>query len=111
MICKTGFEKHPRIKGGLKRVCNSILAKGSTKRIETMYDNYLKISIKESLRMQRAIEEPSEIMNLNLDSLVPLGSKRFWTSSINKDNPTITTIFFHYRSKKIYKKILHKVVT
>ena len=34
MIHKTGFEKHPKIKNGLKRVWNSILAQSNAERIE-----------------------------------------------------------------------------
>ena len=84
VIHKNGFEKHPKIKGnihkikdGLKRVWNSILAESNTKKIEIVYDSHLENSIKESLRMQRAIEELIEIMNLNLDSPVPSEIKKF----------------------------------
>ena len=78
--CNTGFEKFPEINDRLKGVWNSILAQSSAKGIEIVYNIYLENSVKESLRMQRAIEEPIETMNLNLDSLVPSEIKRFWTS-------------------------------
>ena len=55
--------------------------------------------------MQRAIEEPIEIMNLNLDSPVPSEIKMFLASSINKETPTIATIFFQKQKK--HEKLLY----
>ena len=76
----------------------------SAKIIKIVYDSYLESSSKESQRMQRAIEEPIEIMNLNLDSPVSSEIKKFWVSSVNKETPTIAAIFFYYRSKGSAKK-------
>ena len=46
VIHKTGFEKHPEIKDGLKRVWNSILAQTNVKRSEIIYNSYLENSNK-----------------------------------------------------------------
>ena len=108
VIHKTWFEKHSKIKNGLKSVWNSVLAQSHAERIKIVYDSYLENSIKESLRMQRAIEEPIEIMTLHLDLPVPSEIKKFWLSSINKETPTMVTIFFHYRSKRSTKKYCTK---
>ena len=105
VIHKTGFEKHPKIKDGLKRVWNSIFVQSNIERIEIVYDSYLENSIKESLRKQKAIEDTIEIMNSNPHSLVPSEIKKFWASSINKEAPTIASIFFHYRNQKARKNL------
>ena len=45
-------------------------------------------------------------MNLNLDSSVPSEIKKFWTSSINKETPTIVAIFFTTEANKAQKNIV-----
>ena len=45
-------------------------------------------------------------MNLNLDSPVPSEIKKFWTSSINKETPTIVAIFFTTEANKAQKNIV-----
>ena len=45
-------------------------------------------------------------MNLNLDSAVPSEIKKFWTSSINKETPTIVAIFFTTEANKAQKNIV-----
>ena len=106
VIHKTVFEKHQKIKDDFKRVWNSIIVQSNATRIEIVYNSYLKNSIKESLRMQRAIEEPIEIMNLNLDSPVPSEIKKFWAPSVNKETPTNAVIFFRYKAKEAWKNIV-----
>ena len=63
----------------------TILAVSNFDRIETVYDTYLKVSIKESTRIRRAKEEHVEIINLNLNSRVPPAIKRFWPLSVSKE--------------------------
>ena len=77
VIHKTGFEKHTKVKGGLTRVWDSVLAQSNTKIIEIVYDRYLENSIKESLGMF-------------LDSPVPSEINKFWASSISEETPTIS---------------------
>ena len=101
VIHKTGFEKHTKIKNGLKRLRNSIFVQSNAKRIEMVCDSYLENSVKESLRTQRAINKPIKRIDLNLDSPVPSEIKKFWASLITKD--TLATVFFYCRSKRSTK--------
>ena len=98
VIHKTRFEKHTKIRDGLKRLRNSIFVQSNAKRIEMVCDSYLENSVKESLRTQRAIDEPIKRINLNLDSPVPSEIKNFWASPINKS--TCHNLFLLQKQKK-----------
>ena len=52
-------------------------------------DTYLEVSFKESTRIGRAKEEPTGIINLNLDSPVPPEIKNFLALSISKERRQI----------------------
>ena len=56
--------------------------------------------------MQRAIEEPIEIMNLNLDSQVPSEIKKCWASSINKKTLILPEAFFITEAKEAQENIV-----
>ena len=107
LIRKVGFEKHLKIKDALKRAWNSIVAESSANRIEIVYDSYLEISIKESLRVIRATQEPIEIVNLNLESPIPPEMEKFWASSTNKGNLQILSrSYFIKEAKEAHKNIV-----
>lgn len=77
MIRKIGFGNQAKRGKGLKRAWTSMFPKSNAKKIEIVYDCYLKNPIKVSRRIQ-ATEVAIKTMNLNLDSSVPLKVKKFW---------------------------------
>ena len=58
LIRKIGLERYPKVRDDFDGACN-------LDRIETVYDTYLEVSIKESTRIGRAKVEPTESINLN----------------------------------------------
>ena len=71
-----------------------------------MYDSYLKNSIKESIRIQRATEMPIKTMNLNLDSSVPLEIKKFWHHQPKKISNYFVNLIFIAEAKEAQKYIV-----
>ena len=105
MICKIWFGNQVKNGNSLKRTWTFIRPKNYVKRIEIVYDSYLKNSIQESKKIQKKLTVVSiKTMNLNLDSLVPLEIKKFWASSINTENfQLLSKSFFIAESKEAEK--------
>ena len=70
MIFKIWFGNQVKKGNNLKRTWTFIRPKNYVKRIEIVYDSYLKNSIQESKKIQKKLTVVSiKTMNLNLDSL------------------------------------------
>ena len=107
LIRKIGFEKYPKVRDAFDGAWGVILATSNADRIEIVYDSYLEVSIIESTRIRRKKEEPIEIINLNLNSPVPPGIKKFWASSINKERLQILSRnYFLMKGKEKGKNII-----
>ena len=85
LIGKTGFEKNLKFRDAFDSVWGTILAASNSDKIEIVYYTYLKFSIKELTRIERAKWEPIEIINLNLDSPVSPEVTKFWVFSVRKE--------------------------
>ena len=77
LICKIGLEKYAKVRDAFDGAWGTILAASNLNRIEIVYNTYLEISFKESTKIRRAKEEPTENINLKLDSSVPPEIKNF----------------------------------
>ena len=55
------------------------------RRVEIIYGSYLENSIKESERLHRSDVQPVEVINLTLDTALPVETDSFWAPSANKD--------------------------
>ena len=86
---KIGLEKHPKVRDAFDGACGTILAVSNLDRIGIVYDTYLEVSFKESTRTGTAKGEPTEIINLNLDSPVQPEIKKLWALSIIKEQRQI----------------------
>ena len=85
----------------------TIFAASNADRIEIVYDTYLEVSIKESTRIGRTKENFFEIIDLNLDLLVPPEIKTFWTSSVNRERLQILSRnYFLMKGKEKEKNII-----
>ena len=63
-------KKTEEVRDAFDGAWGTILAASNFDRIEIVYDTYLEVSTKELTRIGRAKEEPTETINLNLDSPV-----------------------------------------
>ena len=85
----------------------TIFAASNADRIEIVYDTYLEVSIKESTRIGRTKENFFEIIDLNLDLLVPPEIKTFWASSVNRERLQILSRnYFLMKGKEKEKNII-----
>ena len=86
---KIGFEKYPEVRDAFDGAWGTIVAVSNFDKIEIDYDTYLEVSIKESTRIGRAKEEPTETITLNLGSPVPPEIKKFMALSICRERRQI----------------------
>ena len=61
-----------------------ILSPGVINQIHVVYDSYLQNSIKESERAHRSDTTPRDLVDLGLESVIPVDLKLFWSSASNK---------------------------
>ena len=78
LIGEIGIEKNPKVSDVFDSAWGTILAASNSDRIEFVYYTYLEVSVKELTTNGRAKKEPSEIINLNLDSPVSPEITIFW---------------------------------
>ena len=89
LIRKIGFERYPKVRDAFDGAWGTILAASNFDRIEIVYDTYLQVSRKETTRIGRTKEKPTETVNLNLDLPVPPEIKKIWELSICKERHQI----------------------
>ena len=76
-----------------------------TNRIEIIYDSYIENSIKESERAHRLEVQPIDVIDLNLDSIMPVEMKSFWASPSNKHQLQIFFFFENSLLRKLYNVV------
>ena len=112
VIRKVPFQKCSKMKDVLETTWNIILAASDANRIEVVYDSYLEGSVKESLRIRRAKVQPIEIINLSMESSMPIDMETFWASPSNKEHlQVISRDFFLKKAVQGYNIILSGYVT
>ena len=89
LIPKIGLKKYLKVRDAFDSAWGTILTASNLDRTEIVYDTYLEVSFKESNRIGRAKEEPTENINLNLDSPVSSEIKKFGALSISKERRQI----------------------
>ena len=100
-----------KVRDTIDDACWTILAAINADRIDSIYDSYIKISIKESTGIARAKEKPIEIINLILDSPLPPEIKKFG------HRPSIKSFFKYFQEitsfwkERKMKRVLYLVVT
>ena len=107
LIQKIGLEKYPKVKYTFDGACGTIFAVSNLDRIGISYDTYLEVSFKESTRTGRAKEEPTEIINLNLDSPVPPEIKANLALAITEEHRQILSRnYFLIKGKEKEKDVI-----
>jgi hypothetical protein len=107
LIRKIRFEKFSKIREGLECAWSHIITASNANRVDIVYDSYLENSVKEAERMRRYSNEPIEIVNLNLDSVMPVEIDKFWASPTNKEKLQILSRnFFINKAKESGKNVV-----
>ena len=107
LIRKIGLEKYSKVMDTFDSALGTILAVSNLDRIEIVYGTYLEVLIKESTKIGTAKEEPTEIINLNLDSPVPPEIKKFGALSIsNERRQILSRNYFLITGKEKGKNII-----
>ena len=81
-----------------------VLSPGVINQIHVVYDSYLQNSIKESERAHRSDTTPIDVVDLELESAIPVDLKSFWSSASIKHQLQIASRKF-FRSKSFLSKI------
>ena len=85
-IRKVPLNKFICIKDALTCMWNMMLKVTGANQIDVVFDSYIENSIKESKRASHSNDvEPTEYVNLLLESPPPVELERFWASSKNKE--------------------------
>ena len=84
VIRKVSFHVHKNINEALESTWAMILSPGVKNQIHVVYDSYLQNSIKESERAHRSDTTPIDVVDLGLESVIPVDLKSFWSSASKK---------------------------
>ena len=84
VIRKVSFHVHKNINEALESTWAMILSPGVKNQIHVVYDSYLQNSIKESERAHRSETTPIGVVDLGLESVIPVDLKSFWSSASKK---------------------------
>ena len=98
VIRKIPFKSFKNVREVFQTVWNLMENSCNAKRIEVIYDSYLERSIKESERLHRCEVQPIDVINLTLESTMPVELESFWGSATNKYQ--LQTISREYFTKK-----------
>ena len=84
MIRKVPFHVHKNINEVLEPTWAVVSFSGVINQIHVVYNSYLQNSIKESERARRSNTTPIDVVDLGLESVIPVDLKLFWSSASNK---------------------------
>ena len=99
VIRKVSFHVHKNINEALESTWVMILSPGVKNQIHVVYDSYLQNSVKESERAHRSDTTPIGVVDLGLESVIPVDLKSFWSSASKKHQLQLASRkFFQNRS-------------
>ena len=104
MIGKVPFHAHKNINEALESTWAMILSPGVINQVHVVYDSYLQNLIKESERAHRSDTTPIDVVDLGLESAIPVDLKSFWSSAGNKHQLQIASRKF-FQNKSFLSKI------
>ena len=104
MIRKVPFHTHENINKALESIWAMIVSPGVTNQIYVVCNSYLQNSIKESEQANRSNTTPLDIVDLGLESVIPVDLKSFWSSVSNKHQLQLASRKF-FQNKSFLKEI------
>ena len=84
LVRKVPFKNFRNFNDAFLAMWNMIVTATDARRDEIIYDRYFENSIKKSKRLHRSDVQPVEVINLTLDTTLPVEMESFWASSANK---------------------------
>ena len=108
LVRKVPFKISKNIKEALEATWSMIMSSSNAGRVDIVYyDSYIQNSIKESERVRRSEVQPIDIVDLGLESIMPVDLKSFWSSTSNKQQlQTISRKFYQQKSMQSQKDII-----
>ena len=86
VIRRVPLKKMPKIINAFELSWNTMNNVCGYNTLHIIYDSYIENSLKGCERERRSDQNPLEILNINLQSLIPVQVDRFWECDQNKVN-------------------------
>ena len=109
VIRRVPLKKMPKIINAFELSLNTMNNVCSYNILHIMYDSYIETSLKGCERERRSDQNPLGIMNINLQSPIPVQVDRFWECDQNKEN--IQALSRDYLTEKAQGSNKHLVLS